>query len=119
MTTPATLAKRDNLARFITAVLTPQPEVQGVVAIGSIATGQARADSDIDAVVFLDPSDPYVVPAEFLWHPVEGTFHSIFVEEEDLQRDGLAFDFTRLDLRQWTDADFEWPEGRKAELAEG
>jgi hypothetical protein len=117
--TPATHQKRQQLLSFIRQVLEPQPEVQAVLAVGSIATGLARPDSDLDAILFLDPYDPYVVPAEFLWNPVDGTFHSHLTGEDTLQREGLQFDFVRCDLRKWADPAFSCPEGRRAELAEG
>jgi hypothetical protein len=85
-----------------------------VVGIGSIATGRARPDSDIDAFVFLDPLDLFVVPAEFIWRPSDGTFHSIFSDIE-----GVQFDFMRCDLAHWADPAFDWPEGYRAELADG
>jgi hypothetical protein len=100
-------------------VLEPSHAVQAVIAVGSIASGLARPGSDIDAVLFLDPFDPYIVPAEFLWDPRDGTFHSIFTRDERIQREGIQFDFTRFDLRAWADPAFEWPEAHRAELAEG
>ena len=53
----ATKRKRTELSRFIRQVVIPEPSVQGVIAIGSVAKGIARANSDIDAVVFLEPFD--------------------------------------------------------------
>lgn len=115
--TPATLEKRRDLSAFVERVLAPEPAVQAVVAIGSVATGRARPDSDIDAVLFLDPYDEYIVPAESKWCPADGSFHSIF---EDLHaREKIQLDFHRLALAQWADPAYEWPEGRRAELAAG
>jgi hypothetical protein len=74
MTTPATMQKRRELAHFIETALAPESAVQGVIGIGSIASGLARPDSDIDALVFLEPFDLY----EFKWRPADGTFHSSF-----------------------------------------
>lgn len=119
MTTPVTLHKRRELISFIEEVLIPQPAVQGVVGIGSIATGHARPDSDIDAVVFLEPYELYAVPAEFFWRKTDGSFHSIFNVPADQRSQGLFLDFQRLALREWASPTFAWPEGRRAELADG
>jgi hypothetical protein len=117
--TPATEIKRKDLLAFIERVLKPEPAVQAVIGIGSIATGLMRTDSDIDAVVFLDPLDWYIVPAEFLWRPADGTFHSIFTDDEHIQQKSIALDCQRLDWQQWSDPAFDWPEGRRAELQDG
>jgi hypothetical protein len=103
---------------FIERELVPEPAVQAVIGIGSITTGLARPDSDIDAIVFLDPFDWYIVPAEFKWRPSDNSFHSIFGQEPGLEH-CLQFDFARFDLAQWLDPAYEWPEGRCAELQEG
>jgi hypothetical protein len=84
-----------------------------------IATGLARPDSDIDAIIFLDPFDWYIVPAEFKWRPSDGTFNSIFSQEAGVDEESMEFDFARLDLTQWADPSYAWPEGRCAELCEG
>jgi hypothetical protein len=115
--TPATFQKRQDLIAFVERVLAQEPAVQAVIAIGSVASGRARPDSDIDAVVLFDPHDEYIVPAEFKWCPADGSFHSIF---EDLEaKDALQLDFYRLALTQWADPAYEWPEGQRAELAVG
>jgi hypothetical protein len=114
MTTSATLQKRQELLDFIELELRPEPAVQGVIGVGSIANGLARPDSDIDAIVFLDPFDPYLTPAEFVWCPAERSFHSIFSDAV-----GIQFDFQRFDLKQWADPAFAWPEGYCAELRAG
>jgi len=119
MATAATLQKREQLARFIDRNLVSRAAVRAVVGVGSIASGLAHPGSDIDAVVFLDPYDPYIVPAEAIWRTPDDTFHSIFVEDEALQRDGLQLDFNRLDLRVWRDESFIWPEQMRAELGSG
>jgi hypothetical protein len=118
MTTPATLRKRQDLITFIERVLAPEPALQAVIAIGSVAGGLARPDSDIDAVVFLDPFDWYIVPAESYWCPSDGSFHSIFSEEE-VGEECVQLDFARLDLAEWADPSYDWPEERRAELCEG
>jgi hypothetical protein len=117
--TPATEEKREELLSFIQRVLEPEPSVQAVVGIGSIATGRMQSHSDIDVAVFFDPMDWYVIPAEFIWRPSDGSYHSIFVEDEEVHQDGIDLDCLRLDLRTWSAPDYEWPEGRKAELGEG
>jgi predicted nucleotidyltransferase len=112
--TPATEEKREQLDYFIKRVLAPEPTVIAVIGIGSIASGHMRPDSDIDAVVFLDPLDLYIIPAEAIWRPLDDTFHSIFDEVE-----GIQLDFHRLDWSQWSDPEYEWPEGNLAELSTG
>lgn len=119
MTTPATAQKRQDLLNFIERELSPYPAVQAVVGVGSIATGLARADSDIDAVIFFDPFDPYIVPAEFTYRPSDRTFHSIFSQEPGLQEEGIQFDFSRYDVAQWAAPGYEWPEAVRAGLAVG
>lgn len=117
--TPATRQKRQELLAFTERNLMPEAAIQGVVGIGSIATGQMRPGSDIDAVIFYAPYDPYIVPAEAIWLPADGSFHSIFSKEPEVQESGIQFDFTRCALDEWADPAFVWPEGRRAELAEG
>lgn len=119
MTTPATLQKRDQLVDFVQRKLVAYAPVQAVVGVGSIATGVAHAGSDIDAVVFLEPFDPYTIPAESIWRASDDTFHSIFTEDEALEREGLQLDFKRLDLHQWRDPAFSWSEPMRAELGAG
>jgi hypothetical protein len=118
MTTSATMQKRHELARFIETALAPDPAVQGVIGIGSIASGQSRPDSDIDALVFLEPFDLYAVPAEFKWRPADGTFHSIFSAGPGLA-ECIDFDLVRLDLAAWSDPNYAWPDGRRAEMQAG
>lgn len=119
MMTPATKLKREQLQFFIKRVLVAETAVKGVVGIGSMATGRMTPNSDIDAIIFLDPFDPYVVPAEAIWDAEYDTFHSIFVADEMLQTYGIHLDFTRLDWETWANPAFDWPEGRRAELAAG
>ncbi len=112
---PATERKRTELSRFIQQEVIPEMSVQGVIVIGSVAKGIARADSDIDAVVFLEPFDLYAVPAEFKWRPDDGTFHGIFSDVDD----SIQFDLERLDLQDWSKPTHVWPESICAELSEG
>ncbi len=86
--TPATEVKRNQLLHFIRVKMKSESAVKGVVAVGSIGAGTAHDDSDIDAVVLLDPYDLYVVPAEAIWREVDGTFHSIFTTDEALLKHG-------------------------------
>jgi predicted nucleotidyltransferase len=47
--------KRVELEKYIQTEVIQETSVQGIVVIGSVAMGNARSDSDIDAVVFLAP----------------------------------------------------------------
>lgn len=114
--TPETIEKRQQLQLFIDRILAPSEAVKGVVAIGSMATDYMRADSDIDAVVFLEPYDLYIAPAEAIWNPDDDSFRSIF---EETPPHGIQLDLDRCDLAKWRDPDFQWPEGKKAELSSG
>ena len=118
MTTPATIRKRQELINFIELVLVCEPAVQAVIGTGSVASGLARVDSDIDAIVFLDPFDPYIIPAEFVWCPSDKSFHSIFSQEPGVEN-GIQFDFRRFDFTQWMDPSFEWAEGFYSEMSMG
>jgi hypothetical protein len=112
---PATQRKRTELSRFIQQEIIPETTVQGVVVIGSVAKDIARADSDIDIVVFLDPFDLYAIPAEFKWRPEDGTFHGIFRDVEN----SVQLDCKRLDLQEWSKPTHVWPESLCAELRDG
>jgi hypothetical protein len=103
---------------FIERELVSEAAVQAVIGIGSVANGLARPDSDIDAIIFLDPFDWYIVPAEFTWCPSDGSIHGIFNQESGPE-ESIQFDFARYDLARWADPSFEWPEGYCAELCEG
>ena len=76
--TAATTHKRQQLCNFVDRFLKPDPAIRAVVGVGSIAFGTVRPDSDIDAVLFMDPVDHYIVPPESRWVPESNTFHSIF-----------------------------------------
>ncbi len=119
MNSAITDQKRRELLDFIQRNLAAEPAIQALIGIGSIATGQMRPGSDIDAILFFDPFDPYIVPAEFIWLPSDGTFHSIFSREPSVQEEGIQFDFTRVDLNEWFNPNFVLPEGRRTELSEG
>ncbi len=115
---PATQEKRAQFLHFMEKVLLPETAVQAAVGIGSIATGRMRPDSDIDIILFLDPYDLYIVPAEAIWLEADDSFHSIFSEDEATQQ-GLQLDFKRVDWQQWRDPAFAWPEERLSELSSG
>jgi len=118
MTTSAIIQKRQELMSFIELVLAHESAVQAVIGTGSVASGLARPDSDIDAIIFLDPFDAYIIPAEFVWCPSDKSFHSIFSQELELE-DDIQFDFHRFDFSQWMNPSFEWPEGYCSELSMG
>jgi hypothetical protein len=111
----ATQQKRTDLSRFVLQEVIAETSVQGMVVIGSVAKGTARFDSDIDAVVFLEPVDLFAVPAECKWKPDEGTFHGIFSDVEN----AIQLDFHRIDLKEWSEPTHVWPESICAELSEG
>lgn len=117
--TPATERKRQQLLHFIRRKMETESAVKGVIAVGSIGSGTAHNASDIDAVVFLDPYDLYIVPAEGIWREEDDSFHSIFTEDAHLQETGLQLDFNRLDFRTWSNPSHEWPEPMKAEIGSG
>lgn len=110
--------KRAQLATYTQEQLAPHDCVQAVVAIGSVATGEARADSDIDAVVFMEPLDLYITPAESLWRPRDDSYHSIFSDDPSLELEGIQLDLHRLDLATWRSDGFVWPEHSRAEFAD-
>jgi hypothetical protein len=111
----ATKRKRTELSAYIQRKIIPEPVVQGIVAIGSVAKGIARDDSDIDAVVFLAPFDLYALPAECKWQPDDDTYYGIFSHVEN----SIQLDFKRLDLAQWSKLTYFWPEAMCAELSDG
>jgi hypothetical protein len=116
--TPAAEEKRVQFLLFMERVLLPETAVQAVIGVGSIATGRMRPDSDIDIVLFLDPFDLYIVPAEAIWLAADDSFHSIFSKEDAIQQ-GLQLDFMRCDWQQWRDPEFNWPEEHLSELVSG
>lgn len=117
--TAASTHKRDQLVAFIERKMAPHAAVEAVVAFGSVAAGTARPDSDIDAYVFMDPLDQYLVPAESVWRQRDDTFHSIFAGDPSLEEEGVQFDFHRVDLAVWREPDHVWSEQTRAELADG
>jgi hypothetical protein len=117
MITPTTEEKRVQFIAFVNQLFASEEAVRGVVGIGSLASGHMRPGSDLDAIIFLDPFDLYIVPAEAIWQSAEDRFYSIFDTEQ--QRAGLQIDFLRLPFQQWAKPDFIWPEERRAELSNG
>jgi hypothetical protein len=118
-TTSPAERKLTALDAFIRTHLAPYAAVRGVVVTGSVARGDAREGSDIDAYVFMDPLDPYIVPAESIWDPRDDTFHSIFSDDVWLDLNGLQLDLHRVDINTWAECGTPWPEPVRAELAEG
>jgi len=113
--TPVTEEKRAQFQQYIEQVLATETAVKAVIGIGSIATGRMTPTSDIDAIIFFDPLDLYIAPAEAIWRPEDDTYYTIFDETAG----GIQLDFARLEWQMWADPDFVWPEGRKAELSGG
>lgn len=109
-----TTTRREQFTDYIHHELVHINAVRAVIAIGSIALDTTTPDSDIDAIVFLEPFEEYAVPAEAIWRKEDNSYHSIFDKVE-----GLYIDCLRLDLSEWRNPEFEWYEPRKAELATG
>ena len=116
--TAATIQKRQQLCDFVDRFLKPEPAIRAVVGVGSIAFGTMRPDSDIDALLFMDPVDHYIVPSEFKWVPETNTFHSIFCGGPAVRGRNIQFDFHHVDLKAWSDPDFEWSEEQCAGLVD-
>ncbi len=106
------LRKREQLENYIHTELEGHPGVRGVVLTGSVATGDAREDSDIDITVFLNPFRKDIMPHEFIWDPKTREYFSIWDEHP-----GVQIDAKRLDLEK--ERRREWKEAEKSELAEG
>jgi hypothetical protein len=117
--TTATRKKRNDLLLAVDRLFAPAPCVIGVVGVGSIALNTASDGSDIDVLVFMDPIDEYVVPAESIWCPWDDTFHSIFTEDQRVQTEGIQLDCKLCDVQQWQTDDAIWTEGQRAGLAHG
>jgi len=110
--TVATIHKRQQLNDFVDRFLKPEPALRAVVGVGSIAFGTMRPDSDIDAVLFWDPIEHYIVPSEFVWVPESNTYHSIF--EPDMPKTSIQYDFHHFDLKKWSDPNCKWSDGQCA-----
>ncbi len=109
--------KRADLTDFIERELSVEECVRAVVCTGSVAAGTARIDSDIDAFIFMDPFDPFAVPAEFAWRRGDGSILGTCSPE--IGPDTVRFDFTRVDLLKWSSPNYVWPDGVRAELSVG
>jgi hypothetical protein len=117
MKTSPSQYKLRQLELFVSRICEPEECIQAVMAIGSVAAGRAGPESDIDAIIFMDPLDLYAVPAESVWSPDDGSFHGIFSPEARHPIPCSSIFCGSLGL--WQATGFEWPEPRLAELASG
>lgn len=117
--TPATQKKRRDLLLAIDRLLKPFPQVMGVVGVGSIAMNTASDGSDIDALVFMQPINEHIIPAESIWCPWDDTFHSIFTSNQRAQAEGIQLDCKLCELHEWETDESVWTDGQRAGLAEG
>ena len=116
---PTTEEATERKRKDLQLVIAPVPAFGAVVAVGSVGSGRVRDRSDIDAVVFMDPVDRFILPTESIWCPWDNSFHSIFVKDRRIQRDGIHLDLMYRDLQKWSQDSFEWPEPDKAGLVKG
>jgi hypothetical protein len=114
--TPTTAKKRRDLLLVIERLLRPEASVQSVVAVGSIAANTASPGSDIDALVFMQPIEEHIVPAESIWCPWDDSFHSIFTPDARVQEEGIQLDLKLCDLSQWQHNGAIWDDGQRAGL---
>ena len=99
---------------FIERELEVWPEFRAALIVGSIAHGENRVDSDVDCIFVFDQLDERVVPAEFVWIPQTGSYHSIFeVEASDVG--GVQIDAWRVSTGEFRGGD--WDEGLRHDLA--
>lgn len=116
--TPATAQKRRDLQLTIERLLQPEPCVQAVVGVGSIAANTAGPGLDIDALVFMQPMEEYNVPAESIWCSWDDSFHSIFTSDSRIETEGIQLDLKLCDLMHWQHDDAVWDDGQRAGLAD-
>lgn len=102
------------MRRFVQRKLDVWPEFIASLVVGSVAHGEARADSDVDCVLVFDKLDEAIVPAEFVWVPATDAYHTIF-EVDASEVGGIQIDATRVGLDTFRSQ--EWPEGFKHDLA--
>ncbi len=102
------------MRQFVERKLEPWPEFQACLVVGSVAHGEARADSDVDCVFLFDPLDERMVPAEFVWSPTTDTYSTIF-EVDALAVGGVQIDAKRMSVAQFRS--LAWEDGFKHELA--
>lgn len=94
--------------------LTIWPEFITALDVGSVSTGEARSDSDVDCLLIFDQFDEGIVPAEFGWYPATDTSHTIF-EVEVTEVGGVQVDANRVELGDFLNR--EWSEDLKHDLA--
>jgi predicted nucleotidyltransferase len=100
---------------FVERQLEPWPEFLAAFVIGSVATGEARANSDVDCLFVFERLDERIVPAEFVWHPESDAISTIFEVEAD-QSGAVQIDSKRVELAAFLDD--EWEDGLKHELSQ-
>ena len=102
------------MRNFVERKLTIWPEFTAALVVGSVATGEARSDSDVDCILIFDKFNEGIVPAEFVWNPSTDTFHTIFdVEATDVG--GVQVDANRVELSNFLNQ--EWSDDLKHDLA--
>lgn len=110
----AAAEKRRALKGFIERHVIHREVIRAIVVYGSVANGAAVAESDVDAIVFMDPVDPYLLPAEAIWNPHDDSFRSIFSSET--RPDDLQLDFKRVSWGEWASPSFTCPDVVRAHL---
>ncbi len=99
---------------FIERELEVWPEFRAALIVGSVAHRENRPDSDVDCIFVFDRVDERVVPAEFVWVPQTGSYHSISeVEASDVG--GVQMDAWRVSTEEFSSS--EWDERLKHDLA--
>ncbi len=99
---------------FIERELEVWPEFRAAMIVGSIAHGENRGDSDVDCIFVFDQVDERMVPAEFVWVPRTGSYHSIFEVEASVVA-GVQIDAWRVSTEDFRSG--EWDEGLRHDLA--
>ena len=93
---------------FIDRDLEVWPEFRAALIGGSLAPGENRVDSDVDCIFVFDQLDERVVPAEFVWVPQTGSYHSIFeVEASDVG--GVQIDAWRVSTEEFRSTTWQPP----------
>jgi hypothetical protein len=113
MSTPVD-APIEMMRQFVHRTLEPWPAFVTALVVGSVAQGEARADSDVDCVFVFDPLDEAIIPAEFVWVPATNAYHTIF-EVEASEVGGIQIDAKRFSLDAFRHD--PWLEGLKHDLA--
>jgi hypothetical protein len=99
---------------FVERELEAWPEFRAALIVGSIAHAENRVDSDVDCIFVFDQLDERVVPAEFVWVPQTGSYHTIF-EVEAADVGGVQIDAWRVSTAEFRSG--EWDEGLRHDLA--